>query len=149
MLTASRPTFTPTVGVAPSTTTMTLGAAERRFYVPYTSVEDLRSGLGIVNESDAWLTGRPYGLPGTAAIRFTQHQGHYDASMVGGGFGDADTVALTAVIQQIAEAQKAQQKALDRVAFWQAMMGGITVGSIVVGALIGIVNVVQRRGKEW
>lgn len=127
--------------------------------MPYASFEDLRSsqlaGLGIINESDAWLTGRPYGLPGTAAIRLNQVPGgysspngyHYNASMLGGnscGFGDADTVAQTAVLQQIADSQRAQQKAMERTAFWQALLGGITVGALVIGAVGTIIHISRR-----
>lgn len=78
--------------------------------MPYASIEDLRAaGLGIINESDAWMTGRPYGLPGTATIRLDQQHGgyhdpngyHYNAAMVGGGFGDvaADQAAAIAALQ--------------------------------------------------
>jgi len=142
--------FAARVGVAPSTTTMQLGAAQRRFYMPYASLEDLKaSGLGIVNESDAWLTGRPYGLPGTATVRLTQHPGgyqspegyHYDASMVGGGgFGDAD-----ATLQLILAQQQAQAAALKRMAFWQTAMGALTVTTVVAGIGIGVYNVVRNR----
>ena len=139
--------FATSVGVAPSTTTMTLGAAElgaanRSFYMPYASLEDLKAGgLGIVNESDAWLTGRPYGLPGTSTIRLQQRPGgyhspnghHYDASMVGGGFGDAD-----ATLQLILKQQEAHTTALQRIAFWQALTGAIVVASIAVSAAYGI-----------
>lgn len=139
--------FATSVGVAPSTTTMTLGAAElgaanRSFYMPYASLEDLKAGgLGIVNESDAWLTGRPYGLPGTSTIRLQQQPGgyhspngyHYDASMVGGGFGDAD-----ATLQLILKQQEAHTAALQRIAFWQALTGAIVVASIAASAAYGI-----------
>jgi hypothetical protein len=39
--------------------------------MPYGTPQDFRSagGLGLINETDAWLTGRPYGLPGTVALR--------------------------------------------------------------------------------
>jgi len=51
------------VGVSPSTTTM---------YVPYQSTPELRAGLGVVTEQDAWTTGRrAQGLPGTTAIRLS------------------------------------------------------------------------------
>jgi hypothetical protein len=146
--------FATSVGVAPSTTTMTLGdaelsAANRRFYMPYASLEDLKAGgLGIVNESDAWLTGRPYGLPGTATIRLTQHPGgyqspegyHYDASMVGGGFGDAD-----ATLQLILAQQQAQAAALKRVAFWQMAMGALTITAVAASVGIGIYSAVRKR----
>ena len=139
--------FATSVGVAPSTTTMSLGAAElgaanRSFYMPYASLEDLKAGgLGIVNESDAWLTGRPYGLPGTSTIRLQQQPGgyhspngyHYDASMVGGGFGDAD-----ATLQLILKQQEAHTAALQRIAFWQALTGAIVVASIAASAAYGI-----------
>jgi hypothetical protein len=155
--------FAARVGVAPSTTTMTLGAAQRaaqitpmasqrrRYYMPYASLEDLKAsygGLGIVNESDAWLTGRPYGLPGTATVRLTQHPGgyhspegtHYDASMVGGGFGDAD-----ATLQLILAQQQTQSAALKRMAFWQTAMGALTVTAIVASVGVGIYSTVRKR----
>lgn len=37
------------------------------------------AGLGLINESDAWLTGRPYGLPGSATVRYSDGR----ASMLG------------------------------------------------------------------
>jgi hypothetical protein len=132
--------------------------AHPRFYMPYASLEDLRSaaGLGIINESDAWLTGRPYGLPGTATVRLMQRPGgyhspngyHYDATMVGGGFGDADTQAINTTMQQLVVAQQAQQAHLKRIAFWQALTGGLVVGSIAVGTVLGIVGAVRQQRRR-
>lgn len=182
------PTFATVVGVAPSTTTMELGAPHgmlpieasnamamiktradaivptspiprsshqrRRYYVPYASIEDLRSaGLGVVNESDAWLTGRPYGLPGTSAIRLTQQHGgynnpqgyHYNASMIGGGFGDADTANAVLQLQQIQLQQQAQAAALKRIAFWQTAMGVVTVTAITAGVISMAVRAVRKE----
>jgi hypothetical protein len=127
--------------------------------MPYGTFEDLRAaGLGIVNESDAWMTGRPYGLPGTAAIRLDQQRGgyhspdgyHYNATMVGGGFGDADTTNMALQLQNIAQAQAAQQASLKRIAFWQTLMGGVVVGSIAVSVVAGVVGAVRnkRYGRE-
>lgn len=121
--------------------------------MPYASMEDLRSGgLGIVNESDAWMTGRPYGLPGTAAIRLTQQPGgyhspagyHYNASML----GDADTASIAATLQQMAQAQQQQQKSIERIAFWQAIGGGLAIGAGVIGTLVTVIGVVRAsRGR--
>lgn len=127
--------------------------------MPYASIEDLRAanaGLGIINESDAWLTGRPYGLPGTATIRLTQAPGgyhspqgyHYDASMVGGGFGDADTASIALQMQQLVELQKAQEASIKRIAFWQALTSGIFVGAVALGAVAGIVGATRRYRFE-
>jgi hypothetical protein len=164
--------FATSVGVAPSTTTMTLGAAQRaaqntpvgkpvkrRYYVPYASIEDLKAaygGLGIINEGDAWLTGRPYGLPGTATVRLSQQPGgydnsqgyHYDASMVGGGFGDADTQNIALQVQKVAEAQALQAKAMERQAFWSAIQGGIFLGTFVLGAAVGITSYMRSRQRS-
>lgn len=108
--------------------------------MPYSSLEDLRSanpGLGIINESDAWLTGRPYGLPGTATVELIQRPGgygnnpngaHYNARM----FGDA-SVDMVMQLQQIAVAQQAQEKALKRIAFWQTVAGGLTIAGLAAG----------------
>ena len=160
--------FVDRVGVAPSTTTMTLGAPQRaaqntpmasqrrRYYMPYASLEDLKaaySGLGIVNESDAWLTGRPYGLPGTATIRLTQRPGgyhspegtHYDASMVGGGFGDADTANVALQLQAILQQQQTQALSLRRIAFWQTAAGIATATAAAVGITAAVYSVVTRR----
>jgi len=143
--------FATKVGVAPSTTTMALGATHPRFYMPYASLEDLRStGFGIVNESDAWLTGRPYGLPGTAAIRLRQRPGgyhspqghHYDVSML----GDADSANIALQLQSLVASQQAQQKSIDRIAFWQALSGGIAVTAMVVGVVAGVAGYVRNRG---
>jgi len=171
MLTATRGTvsFVQSVGVAPSTTTMNipgpagLGGApgpapvapNKRWYVPYASIEDLRSaqiaqaGLGIINESDAWLTGRPYGLPGTTAIRLTQVPGgyrnpqgyHYNASML----GDADTANVALQLQSLVEQQKAQAHQLKRIAFWQALGTGLAVGAVALSATLGVVSYVRGR----
>lgn len=142
------PTFASVVGVAPSTTTMVLPEARpvprrsRNYYVPYTTIEDLRSGgLGVINETDAWLTGRPYGLPGTASIRFTRRaDGRRLASEMVGGFGDADTAAVALQLQLIAQAQAAQQASLKRIAFWQMLLGGISVGALAAGVIYGVVR---------
>lgn len=166
MLTATRGTvsFVQSVGVAPSTTTMNIPGAQglggvpgsapaapnKRWYVPYTSIEDLRSaniaqaGLGIINEGDAWLTGRPYGLPGTTAIRLTQVPGgyhspqghHYQASML----GDAD-----ATLQLILAQQQAQAASLKRIAFWQALGGGLAIGAVALSATFGMVSYMRSR----
>jgi len=174
MLTATRGTvsFVQSVGVAPSTTTMNipgpagLGGApgpalvapnKPRFYVPYASIEDLRSaqiaqaGLGIINEGDAWLTGRPYGLPGTTAITLTQRPGgyhspqgfHYNASLRGAGFGDTDSIALQ--LAALVEQQKAQEASLKRIAFWQALSGGLAVGAVALSATFGVLTYMRSR----
>ncbi len=182
MLTATRGsvTFVQSVGVAPSTTTMHipgpagLGGASlpsvmqsvvpgrtapdrvykpsARYYVPYASIEDLRSanaaGLGIINESDAWLTGRPYGLPGTTAITLHQRPGgyhspqghHYTASLRGAGFGDTD-VQLQALVEQ----QRVQAEQLKRIAFWQALGTGLSIGAVALSAAWGIATYVRSR----
>lgn len=90
--------------------------------MPYASIEDLRAanGLGIINESDAWMTGRPYGLPGTATIRLDQQHGgyhnpdgyHYNAAMVGGGFGADDPQATIVKLQEDLLRQKRITNAL-------------------------------------
>jgi hypothetical protein len=123
--------------------------------MPYASLEELKSGLGVVNESDAWMTGRPYGLPGTATVRLMQRQGgyhdpngyHYNAAMVGGGFGDADTQALTLQVQQLVATQQAQEASLKRIAFWQALTGGIAVGAVALGVAVGIYGAARRSRR--
>jgi len=121
-----------------------------RYYVPYATPSDfnvngrgLGNGLGLINETDAWLTGRPYGLPGTTAIRFNKEaDGQYRSTLIGADDGsmmglDQDG-ALTAVMLQLIEVQKAQQKAVSRIAFWAALTGGITVGTVVVAVIAGV-----------
>lgn len=44
-------------------------------------------GLGLIHEGDAWRTGRPYGLPGTTALRLTQRDGRWSAGLVGADSG--------------------------------------------------------------
>lgn len=160
MLTATQGSvsFVQSVGVAPSTTTMNipgpagLGIATKpRYYVPYASIEDLRSAnvgqLGIINEGDAWMTGRPYGLPGTAAIRLQQVPGgyhspqgyHYNASML----GEDPSVALQ--LQSLVEQQRAQAVQLKRIAFWQALGTGLGIGAVVLSAGLGIATYVRSR----
>lgn len=172
--------FVPKVGVAPATTTMMLPAARQQrvakrlpvphpahgggYYMPYGTVEDLRSpsGLGIINETDAWLTGRPYGLPGTASIKLTRRANgvNYASQMlgndqgdpvivgnevrypypyiVGGGLGEDASLTVTA-LQQIATAQADQRASLKRIAFWQTLLGATTmavfVGTVIIGAV--------------
>jgi hypothetical protein len=115
--------------------------------MPYASLEDLRSanaGFGIINEGDAWMTGRPYGLPGTATIRLTQQAGgyhspegrHYNASML----GDAD-----ATLQLILAQQQAQAEHLKRIAFWQSLGGGLAIGATVLSVAIGVATYVRSR----
>jgi hypothetical protein len=115
--------------------------------MPYASLEDLRSanaGFGIINEGDAWMTGRPYGLPGTATIRLTQQPGgyhspegqHYNAAML----GDAD-----ATLQLILAQQQAQANALKRIAFWQSLGGGLAIGATVLSVAIGVATYVRSR----
>jgi len=164
MLTATRGSvsFVQSVGVAPSTTTMHIpGAAglagppvapNKRWYVPYASIEDLRSaqvaGLGIINEGDAWLTGRPYGLPGTTAITLHQRPGgyhspqghHYTASLRGAGLGDTDATLLLLV-----EQQRAQAEQLKRIAFWQSLSGGLAIGAVAISATLGVLSYVRSR----
>ncbi len=154
------PTFTRMVGVAPGTTTMQLGASadmmshaqqlvtqKRSHYMPYGTIEELRAsgGLGIINEGDAWLTGRPYGLPGTAVVRLMNPSpsAPYGAQMVGGGFGDADTANIALQLQTISVAQQAAQKALERVAFWQTVAGVTTVVLGVAAVAMSVVKAAQ------
>lgn len=114
-----------------------------RYFMPYANIEELRAanpGLGIVNESDAWLTGRPYGLPGTTALQLIKRPGgydspsgyHYDARML----GEADNVALQ--LAQIVEQQKKQEESLRRIAFWQAVVGSLTVAGVAAGIALAI-----------
>lgn len=135
----NRPTFATSVGVAPATTTMTLpgphqGLGATRYLDPYGSLVDLRSGsghagLGLINETDAWLTGRPYGLPGTAAIRI-DHQAPYGAEMLGGAtFGEMTAADMAALLK----AQEAQAAALKRIAYWQAFFGVTAVAGLMLG----------------
>ena len=135
----NRPTFATSVGVAPATTTMTLpgpanGLGAARYLDPYASLEDLRSsgshaGLGLINETDAWLTGRPYGLPGTAAIRI-DHQAPYGAEMLGGpSFGEVAASDMVALLK----AQEAQAAALKRIAYWQTVFGVTAVAGLALG----------------
>jgi hypothetical protein len=76
------------VGVAPSTTTLLLkpanGRTQRRVN-PYADLITMRGGgLGLINPGDWWMTGRPYGLPGTTVVRI-----HPDGrtSLEGAGLG--------------------------------------------------------------
>lgn len=136
------PTFTPAVGVAPATSTLTIPGPQSGLgttYSPYASIEDLRSssGLGLITETDAWLTGRPYGLPGTAAIRFDSSE-PYGAGML----GSAPTTEAQAMISTY-EAQQAQTAALRRIAFWQAVVGTMTVASAI--AVVGSAIMWARR----
>ena len=77
-------------------------AANGKYYIPYETIEDLKgrfgaaganmiatSGLGIINETDAWMTGRPYGLPGTATVMLTKRANgvNYASTLVGANLG--------------------------------------------------------------
>lgn len=137
----ARPTFTPAVGVAPATTTISIPGPDNGLgvvYSPYTSIEDLRaasssSGLGLINETDAWLTGRPYGLPGTAAIKFDSSE-PYGAGMLGGTMGEFNPTDVSAIVS----AQREQAAALKRVAFWQTVWGATALASLglAIGTMI-------------
>jgi hypothetical protein len=123
-----------------------------RYYMPYATPSDLRyfnggnGGLGLINESDAWLTGRPYGLPGTTALRINkQDDGHYRTDLIGAdmmGLNDLgqDVSGLTEIMRQFLEVQKAQQKAISRIAFWTALGGGIAAGTLVVAVVAGVMT---------
>lgn len=63
--------LTGTVGVAPSTTTLVIPKtthSQQNYWNPYASPHDLKNGLGIIDPNDWWVTGLPYGLPGTTTI---------------------------------------------------------------------------------
>lgn len=168
MLHASPVHFVSKVGVAPSTTTMMIPAARAsrgRYRVPYSTVEDLRAsnGLGVVNESDAWLTGRPYGLPGTASVKFVNGPNGVASMMVGGGFGhapaqhsqpyivgggafgDATGTASEIALQQIATAQQQQQDSMSRMAFWASIAGATAVAASVTTILVAIITGASER----
>ena len=211
--------FVQAVGVAPSTTTMQLGAAslpprgvhaiphatpemiariqegccddcscpgcsactpvniararalgsQQGYYMPYATPANLKGqvhrhhGFGLINESDAWLTGRPYGLPGTAAITYQQGpDGRYTAELRDASDGDPNTdnyapidpsYSTTSPIQDddssaalwiIAGAQRSAQKSLHKMAFWTSLLGGLTVGTIAAAIVTGVVA--RRRG---
>lgn len=81
--------FVQSVGVAPSTSTLQYPTKNRqRYFVPYATPQDLRSsGLGLINETDAWLTGRPYGLPGTTALTYQNGRASLDGPDMGLNLG--------------------------------------------------------------
>lgn len=137
----TRPTFATSVGVAPATTTMTIpgaanGLGAARYYDPYGSLIELRAtgggsnaGLGIINETDAWLTGRPYGLPGTAVVQ-VDSQARYGAEMLGdANLGEMSASDLAALLK----AQETQAAALKRIAYWQAFFGVVAVTGLALG----------------
>lgn len=111
-----------------------------RFYVPY-GIPVNGGGLGLINETDAWMTGRPYGLPGTTALRlYEDDAGKWSAGLIGADLGDdlgQDVGELTEIMRQFLAVQKEQQKSVHRIAFWTAMMGGITLGTIIIGVVAG------------
>lgn len=152
MLIAGMPTFATSVGVAPSTTTMTIpnaaGLGATRYYDPYASIEDLRSssaGLGIINETDAWLTGRPYGLPGTAAIKI-DHNARNGAEMLGGAMLGQPTAADMAALLV---SQREQAESLKRLAFWQNVFGYTFVGLAVIGVARMIYNSAREDERDY
>jgi hypothetical protein len=78
MLTAT-PSFATQTGTAPGTTTL----------MPYGVMSDMRglrgAGLGVIDETDRWRTGDPYGLPGTTVVKLTPSGGA--AGLLGAGLG--------------------------------------------------------------
>lgn len=70
--------FANQTGTAPGTSTI---------YMPHPTMSDMRGlrGLGVINETDRWRTGDPYGLPGTSVVRLNQ-RGSSDG-LVGSGLG--------------------------------------------------------------
>jgi hypothetical protein len=118
-------------------------------YDPYATPSNLKgSGLGLIHEGDAWMTGRPYGLPGTATVRLTQGaNGKYNATLRGpdgsNGAMPSDDDA-TAALWMLAGSQRAAQKSLHRIAFWTSLLGGLTVGTVAAAIVAGVAN--RRKG---
>jgi len=172
MLTATTH-FVRAVGIAPSTSTIKLDggnslgiqclpvptAAERlaapppplpaqpkrptyRYYTPYANNVELKQGggLGLIDPNDAWWTGRQYGLPVTTALNIQrQADGSYDGQLIGANLGADD--ALVEVLRE-------QQKSLSRIAFWTAVLGGITAGIVGVAVIGGIATAAATRKRE-
>ena len=112
---------------------------QHSYYNPYQQIEALKGGLGVVNESDAWLTGRPYGLPGTAAVRFMANgRGGYTSNMLGDAGNDGSDTA--SALWLIAGSQHAAQKSLKKIAFWTALMGGVALGTVTAAIIAGVAS---------
>lgn len=95
------------------------------------------NGLGLVNETDAWLTGRPYGLPGTTALELHERDGRWSAGLVGADLGQQEA-ALVEVMRQQLEVGKGQEAALRRIAFWTAAIGSLALTAAAVSVIVGI-----------
>jgi hypothetical protein len=101
-----------------------------------TSANEWSTGLGVINQTDAWLTGRPYGLPGTTALRmWPDATGKYHSELVGSGLGagEADTTEL---LRQLIDVQHKQEHALNRTAFWTATVGAVILAGMISGAIV-------------
>lgn len=115
-------------------------AANGKYYIPYETIEDLKgrfgaaganmiatSGLGIINETDAWMTGRPYGLPGTATVMLTKRANgvNYASTLVGADLGRAVKKTRGQLIEDLCCKSPAQPCCWDdrsaRGAFGEAM----------------------------
>jgi hypothetical protein len=113
----------------------------RHYYTPYANNVELKNGqggtLGLIDPNDAWWTGRQYGLPVTTAINIQrQADGSYDGQLIGADLGADD--ALIEVLRE-------QQKSLSRIAFWTAIMGGITAGVVGVAVVGGIAAATHKQ----
>jgi hypothetical protein len=119
-------------------------------YDPYatpTTMKGHNSGLGLIHEGDAWMTGRPYGLPGTATVRLTQGaNGKYSATLRGpdGCTATPSDDDATAALWMLAGSQRAAQKSLHRIAFWTSLLGGLTVGTVAAAIVAGVAS--RREG---
>jgi hypothetical protein len=112
----------------------------------YTDGHSRGGGLGLINETDAWLTGRPYGLPGTVAIRYNSD----GASQLrgSGGFGDDGSSGVAEVLRQILDVEKESTKATKRIAFWVAAMGGLTVAGILAGVSVKLADKIEIKRRR-
>lgn len=120
---------------------------ERRFYVPYATPSELRhyrgsGGLGLINETDWWRTGNPYGLPGTAALRLTKRpDGRWQAGLVGAGLGQ-DTESAT-LLKQAMDAQHRMATGMMILGISTAVIAGVTT----LGA-VGAFQLFKRRNER-
>jgi hypothetical protein len=94
-----------------------------RFMVPYATMTDMK-GLGIINETDRWMTGTPNRLPGTIVLRIP---GRADQGL---GIGPDDLLPPS--------------DEPSTVTMRTGIVAALAAGTLAVGALIGF-TVGRRR----
>jgi hypothetical protein len=84
----------------------------------------------LINETDWWRTGNPYGLPGTASLRLTQRKdGSWHAGLVGAELGDE--AAMQSALDRVTKSHEHLAKSMMILGVSTAVMAGVaTLGTL-------------------